>query len=57
MMFQSPRTGKFESNVRNHIDPILTSVKTFQSPRTGKFESNFNVNGEMREETVFVSIP
>ena len=37
--FQSPRTGKFESN-----GPLtwkeLSTAAAFQSPRTGKFELN-----------------
>ena len=38
--FQSPRTGKFESNKEFQIG-TLHPRKKFQSPRTGKFESNF----------------
>ena len=39
-MFQSPRSGKFESNLVA-VQPDLTlSTVSFQSPRSGKFESN-----------------
>ena len=39
-LFQSPRSGKFESNI--HVWWILQSIslQKFQSPRSGKFESN-----------------
>ena len=37
--FQSPRSGKFESNVTESY--LLTTTECqFQSPRSGKFESN-----------------
>ena len=40
-MFQSPRSGKFESNQRIEVAPIrIPDVNMFQSPRSGKFESN-----------------
>ena len=38
-LFQSPRTGKFESNLTLLTVSFLCFVM-FQSPRTGKFESN-----------------
>ena len=37
--FQSPRSGKFESNVLSSEHSTL-SLTMFQSPRSGKFESN-----------------
>ena len=37
--FQSPRTGKFESNVEK-TSVFQFDGLVFQSPRTGKFESN-----------------
>ena len=36
--FQSPRSGKFESNVE--VNPPTVGQLSFQSPRSGKFESN-----------------
>ena len=42
-MFQSPRTGKFESNV-TRVSARRLFLKMFQSPRTGKFESNQNTS-------------
>ena len=44
--FQSPRSGKFESNI-NTLEEIVDSLpeKEFQSPRSGKFESNINLKG------------
>ena len=41
-MFQSPRSGKFESNVEGDKSNFLNTVE-FQSPRSGKFESNLIV--------------
>ena len=38
-MFQSPRSGKFESNLVS-INGFHTVIDVFQSPRSGKFESN-----------------
>ena len=39
LVFQSPRSGKFESNVTESY--LLTTTECqFQSPRSGKFESN-----------------
>ena len=37
-MFQSPRSGKFESN--NIFQADRNFYISFQSPRSGKFESN-----------------
>ena len=39
-MFQSPRSGKFESNIRKSNQASQKEVGVFQSPRSGKFESN-----------------
>ena len=39
MRFQSPRTGKFESNEVLVCFMFLPTIQ-FQSPRSGKFESN-----------------
>ena len=38
--FQSPRTGKFESNFYQGEQNGKKIFRVFQSPRTGKFESN-----------------
>ena len=45
LQFQSPRSGKFESNVLKK-DVISSTLRggTFQSPRSGKFESNYRYN-------------
>ena len=40
--FQSPRSGKFESNNGGELD-LEKLEKAFQSPRSGKFESNLNI--------------
>ena len=39
-MFQSPRSGKFESNAFLLKAKRATEITRFQSPRSGKFESN-----------------
>ena len=39
MTFQSPRSGKFESN-RIYLGWKLMDIVGFQSPKSGKFESN-----------------
>ena len=44
-MFQSPRSGKFESN-QNKIQQKQKDTK-FQSPRSGKFESNAKAGSEL----------
>ena len=44
-LFQSPRSGKFESNSKPLQTKMLTK-NTFQSPRSGKFESNQQGNGD-----------
>ena len=41
VLFQSPRSGKFESNRASYSTPNLPSSFAFQSPRSGKFESNY----------------
>ena len=38
--FQSPRSGKFESNLVDKLKESRYSYMSFQSPRSGKFESN-----------------
>ena len=43
MRFQSPRTGKFESNEVLVCFMFLPTIQ-FQSPRSGKFESNARVS-------------
>ncbi len=42
-MFQSPRSGKFESNNLAYENVDMELVELFQSPRSGKFESNLVV--------------
>ena len=42
LRFQSPRTGKFESNMEPEVLETDSNTVEFQSPRTGKFESNLN---------------
>ena len=39
--FQSPRSGKFESNLAGLVKNGWGSFIEFQSPRSGKFESNY----------------
>ena len=39
-VFQSPRSGKFESNYGSKFINVVSGIDTFQSPRPGKFESN-----------------
>ena len=38
--FQSPRSGKFESNFKGLNIKLFSDDIKFQSPRSGKFESN-----------------
>ena len=38
-MFQSPKSGKFESNMEIMFELVLAFI-LFQSPKSGKFESN-----------------
>ena len=54
-MFQSPRSGKFESN-EEVIVAAINEYK-FQSPRSGKFESNDKNGVEIFEGDLVVSIP
>ena len=56
LKFQSPRSGKFESNYPDDTYP-LWRVKKFQSPRSGKFESNWTRLGAPRMGSFRVSIP
>ena len=54
--FQSPRSGKFESNKDKPVIIVPDSI-SFQSPRSGKFESNnLHVNVENPSQNI-VSIP
>ena len=55
MMFQSPKSGKFESNMKK-VYKDLSVYTAFQSPKSGKFESNEQllVDGYSRDD---VSIP
>ena len=39
-MFQSPRSGKFVSNINNNKAVMLVVMHRFQSPRSGKFVSD-----------------
>ena len=45
MMFQSPKSGKFESNTENFGQNVHGNL--FQSPKSGKFESNELVYREL----------
>ena len=56
-MFQSPRTGKFESNFRCCSCKMWLLQQLFQSPRTGKFESNEKEVGIVEQKQFTVSIP
>ena len=38
--FQSPRSGKFESNQQCRSSMVVINSTMFQSPKSGKFESN-----------------
>ena len=41
VVFQSPRSGKFESNKQDtSAFQMINLMILFQSPRSGKFESN-----------------
>ena len=39
-LFQSPRSGKFVSNMIEIVPPDVSKLRLFQSPRSGKFVSN-----------------
>ena len=54
--FQSPRSGKFESNVLSSEHSTL-SLTMFQSPRSGKFESNELTSSQIIKIFDGVSIP
>ena len=47
-MFQSPRSGKFESNKQSEIIYNYELALSFQSPRSGKFESNKKMSGKSK---------
>ena len=40
VLFQSPKSGKFESNRTKQITKKVNGEEMFQSPKSGKFESN-----------------
>ena len=44
MRFQSPRSGKFVSNIAEVANQYLRKGSKFQSPRSGKFVSNLYVS-------------
>ena len=41
-MFQSPRSGKFVSDMTDEIQKKVAEWVAFQSPRSGKFVSDIN---------------
>ena len=55
--FQSPKSGKFESNelADESLDSLINEL--FQSPRSGKFESNKTNTKENKMANLKVSIP
>ena len=55
-LFQSPRSGKFESNVKI-IELLVLILRSFQSPRSGKFESNLPLMILPKRSLKDVSIP
>ena len=56
--FQSPRSGKFESNLQAGKSAIpYATLFLFQSPRSGKFESNEVIELLPRAMYSDVSIP
>ena len=55
-MFQSPRSGKFVSDLNNKISPIVKAKNEFQSPRSGKFVSDFS-SWANKSISMKVSIP
>ena len=55
-VFQSPKSGKFESNV--HLGASQEAKQTmFQSPKSGKFESNLTTRKAREIKHADVSIP
>ena len=57
-MFQSPKSGKFESNAGVNEKNILSTIENrFQSPKSGKFESNRKLAKSATSNPVIVSIP
>ena len=54
-MFQSPKSGKFESNLATHMNIVEFQKRKFQSPKSGKFESNAVKKAEDIRETGFQS--
>ena len=55
MMFQSPRSGKFVSNIT--MSNFIEETLEFQSPRSGKFVSNIAEDKNPLVEQYLVSIP
>ena len=55
-VFQSPRSGRFESNNVDIKHKIPEVKGLFQSPRSGKFESNLD-KITIDEDDFCVSIP
>ena len=54
--FQSPKSGKFESNSDTKEISSWKRTNRFQSPKSGKFESNVPTKvGEVATEGVFQS--
>ena len=54
-MFQSPRSGRLESNLWLVTGEGKTKVNRFQSPRSGKFESNLKKVKRLRKPKLFQS--
>ena len=53
--FQSPRSGKFESNVRNAYITSKDFLMKFQSPKSEKFESNDIMDASILNNQMFQS--
>ena len=49
-LFQSPRSGKFESNWWKHPSYFELTDEGFQSPKSGKFESNSRARGRLHRD-------
>ena len=58
IVFQSPRSGKFVSDMSNFIQETLENIgEMFQSPRSGKFVSDTHSLWLYPQRSDFVSIP
>ena len=55
-LFQSPRSGKFVSNLNRNNVEYAPHEEMFQSPRSGKFVSDM-IPKSTQKERVKVSIP